>query len=333
MRLTVQLVATDSGDILWTTKFARPLAELMTLEEKLASEVAARLGVEIERIEMEKALRNSGEVTAREAIIRGDALIMGRSTTARAEGAIAEARRAVAIAPDYDAAHAALAGNLSVLLNLRGHDDPTLEQEILECVARSRALDPGSPLVLCRLAGALNSVGRHHDALALLRRAIAINPNLEVVRHTHGVTLMHLGRREEAMEEFVSMTDIAPDGMWADTNWSSRAFIHFHEGRYDEALASVRQGRRNADLLFSRLIELLSLARLGRDEEARTAMQNLRESLPEATANLIEKIVRNDFYYGPDPVRLEDNIETVRRLWVETGGDWGPRPPNLSLHP
>ena len=318
MRLTVQLVETDSGNIVWTRKFDRPLAELMALQEGLASELAARLLVEIERIEMEQALGNSGEVTAREAIIRGDALIMGRTSLARAEAAVAEARRAVALAPDYAAAHAALAGNLSVLYDLLGRDDPAFEREILDCVARSRALDPGSPLVLCRLAGALNSVGRHHDALALLRRAIAINPNLEVVRHTHGNTLMHLGRWDEAMVELDTMAGIAPEGMWEDAKWLSRAIIHFHEQRFDEALANIRRMRRNADLLLSRLVEILSLARLDRREEARAAMRSLRDSIPETTIDLVEKIVRNDFSYGPNPVRLENNVATVRELWAAT---------------
>ena len=318
MRLTVQLVETDSGNIVWTRKFDRPLAELMALQEGLASELAARLLVEIERIEMEQALGNSGEVTAREAIIRGDALIMGRTSLARAEAAVAEARRAVALAPNYAAAHAALAGNLSVLYDLLGRDDPAFEREILDCVARSRALDPGSPLVLCRLAGALNSVGRHHDALALLRRAIAINPNLEVVRHTHGNTLMHLGRWDEAMVELDTMAGIAPEGMWEDAKWLSRAIIHFHEQRFDEALANIRRMRRNADLLLSRLVEILSLARLDRREEARAAMRSLRNSIPEATIDLVEKIVRNDFSYGPNPVRLENNVATVRELWAAT---------------
>ena len=70
LRVTAQLVEAENGAILWTQKFDRPLAELAELQEELVEEVAAHLGVQIQKVEMERALKKPGDLTAWEAVMR-----------------------------------------------------------------------------------------------------------------------------------------------------------------------------------------------------------------------------------------------------------------------
>jgi TolB-like protein len=100
LRVTAQLVEADTGEILWLQKFDRPLTDLAALQEQLVTEVAGHLGVQVERVEMEKALRKPGDLTAWEAVMRSMS-VFGRLSADRLRAGITDARQAVAVAPDY----------------------------------------------------------------------------------------------------------------------------------------------------------------------------------------------------------------------------------------
>jgi tetratricopeptide (TPR) repeat protein len=321
LRVTAQLVEAEEGDILWTQKFDRPLAEIGRVQEDLVSELAAHLGVQIERAEMEHVLTKSDDKSAREAIMRSDALSMGRPTSARAEAAVAEARRAVSLAPDYAAARAALAGTLSaLLLHSRGLDDPAVEREILDNVAIARTLDPGNPLVLCRMAAALNAVGQEDEALLIAERALAINPNLDIVRATLASILLRLGRWEDALAECDAAEKIAPNGMWANALLHQRGSAYFQAGRFEEALTAAEESRRLFGLYPGQFLKVLCLAKLERWEEATAAMRHVRSTWPEMTVSFAETFVRRERMFGRSPEAAAAYAAIVRRLWDETGG-------------
>ncbi len=108
LRVTSQLVDALTGAILWTQRFDRPLVELAALQEQLILEVAAHLNTQVQRIEMERALKKPGDLTAWEAVMRAVAAV--RLTNVKNMSLCAEeARKALVIAPDYALAHAVLA--------------------------------------------------------------------------------------------------------------------------------------------------------------------------------------------------------------------------------
>uniref|UniRef100_UPI00286E5666 TIR domain-containing protein n=1 Tax=Sandarakinorhabdus sp. TaxID=1916663 RepID=UPI00286E5666 len=75
LRVTAQLVEAASGEILWTQKFDRPLADLAALQEELIEELSANLGTQFWRAEMEQALRKPGDHTAWECTMRSLAAV------------------------------------------------------------------------------------------------------------------------------------------------------------------------------------------------------------------------------------------------------------------
>ncbi len=107
LRVTAQLIEAESGAVLWTQKFDQPLAELVALQEQLVTAVAAHLHVKVRILEGERALKATGELTVHQILLRAESMFSDRLT-----GAVAEARRAVEIAPDHGLAHAVLASGL-----------------------------------------------------------------------------------------------------------------------------------------------------------------------------------------------------------------------------
>jgi TolB-like protein/methylmalonyl-CoA mutase cobalamin-binding subunit len=142
LRVTVQLVEAETGAIAWNQKFDRPLSELAELQEDLVTEVTARLGVAVQSLELERALRKPGDLSAYEAGQRAWVLVSRARPDDVALG-IAEARRAVAIAPDYGAAYGILAQGLSMAF--AGSGAPALKAEVLANVQRAVELSPKDP--------------------------------------------------------------------------------------------------------------------------------------------------------------------------------------------
>jgi TolB-like protein len=323
LRVTAQLVEAETCDILWTQKFDRPLTELSALQEDLATEVVAHLGVQVERVEMEHALKKPGNITAWEAIVRADANVL-RFTRAGTEAAVAEATRAVEIDPNYGAGYAALAAMQGRLLSYCADEDAELRCAITDNIRRARALDPSNPLVLCRIAGAYLALGQPREALPLAERAVAMNPNLEVLRMTLGEAFLFLGRWDDAISEMDAAERLAPNGFWLPTCSLWRSMAHLWAGRRDEALEAVDRSVRLMpanELLIQRVLCLANLRDLG---GARDALARLRDADPAVSWPQIENFISR-FYGGSDA--LDDHIAIMRELWDEPPSEPKSPPP------
>jgi TolB-like protein len=311
MRVTAQLIEAESGNVLWTQKFDRPLAELSALQEDLVAEVAAHLGAQVHRAEIEHALRKPGSISAWEATMRADAYI-AHGTRAGTQAAVAAARRGAEDNPDEGFAYSNLAAYQGQLLHHRGGDDPELAHEIARNIARARALDPTNPDVLDGIATALAWMRKPLEALPIVERAVAAKPNSDVSRYILGMVLLGLGRPDEAVAELDAFRRLAPNSVFADLALVFRSAAHLLAGRLDEALEAVDRALRLLPGPDALIQSALCLARQGDWDRAREPMRRLREADPEISLPVIEGMVR-DFYCGSSAV--EDYVAIVRRVW------------------
>jgi TolB-like protein len=320
LRVTAQLVEAEHGDILWTQKFDRPLAELASLQENLVTEVAVHLGVEVQRAEIEHALRKPDDITAWEAVMRAEAAL-SRQTRAGAEAAIVEARRAIQIDPAYDAAYAVLAVTQAVLLGMRGGQDAGLARELVETVSRARAFDSSDAIVLARIATSLAVLGKHQEALPIAERAVAINPNLETPHIALGHMLIVFRRWDEAIGEFRAAERLAPNGIWAFSSFALLSLAYFYAGRLEQALEANDRSLRLRPSEFALVHRMICLAMLDRWSEACDVMRSVRNSNTQMSLSLAENLVLHNIYNGSQPARVEECVVILRRLWAETGGN------------
>jgi TolB-like protein len=316
LRVTAQLVVAESGGILWTQKFDRPRAEIAALEEELVAELAAHLRMQVERAEMEHALKKPGNGSAWEALLRSTAHA-AYATRAVTEASVADAKRAVDLDPNNGVACAWLASYQGHLLHLGGGDDPELAQEIARNIARARALDPNNPEVLAGVAVALSWLRKVQEALPLAERAVSINPN-EGMPLVLGSVLVRVGRSEEAIAQLDAVVRLSPNSTFAHlaTRWRSIAYLQ--AGRIGEALAAADQALRvlpNGETLIQ---SMLCLAKSDDWDRARAALRHLRDMDPDISRAQIEHIVR-DFYCGSQAA--DDYIAIVRTLWDETSSE------------
>jgi TolB-like protein/Tfp pilus assembly protein PilF len=178
------------------------------------------------------------------------------------DGAERELRRAIALNPNYAPAHQWLG---TLLIGLARVDEGLAEAKL------ATELDPLSSRILDNYGGALRLVGRHHAALAVMDRALALQPDSAQALRSKVEILAALGRFAEA----VPLARQLPGG--SELNDETRVAVFAHAGLKAEAAALFAQ--LNPDVSDRRSL----LLALGRPEEALASFGNPASTLvPEA---------------------------------------------------
>ncbi|HSZ50830.1 MAG TPA: TIR domain-containing protein [Caulobacteraceae bacterium] len=314
LRVTTQLMEADSGAVLWTERFDRPLAQLASLQEELVLEVAHRLRAQSHRVQIERALKKPGDLTAWESVMRAIAAYRRLSPEALMLG-LQEATRAVEIAPDYGLAVALVAEARGLIYYMLSPDNPEEAERIRAQAARAIELEPDNSIVHSTASGALHCAGFLDDALEAGRRAIQLNPENEFGYLACGIACTRLDRTEEAIAYFDKEAVLAPGHplIWLSMLW--RAIAHVRAGRWDVALLVyddiLELAPDNATPQMSRAI---CCAHLGRMDKARADFALARKLEP-ATSVAVWELRHGRAYIGSP--RRDEFISQFRELWSE----------------
>jgi TolB-like protein len=312
LRVATQLLEAATGEIVWTGKFDRPLAELAELQEELVTDIAASLDAQVYSLEMERALKKPGDITAWEAVARCIAAYRKWDTAAQAE-AIKEARRAVAIAPDYASGHAMLAVALGTHY-LLSPDDPEEVQRIRTIAEYALALAPDDALVLSFVGNALCWIGYPEEGERHTGRAVRKAPGSGLMHLYHGIACGMLNRPEEALSHLKTAERLSPGWhlMWVVKEWQSRALQAL--GRWAEADAALVECiRLNPTHGGNQVHKALLCVQLGRDAEARRHIETARQLGFDLTP--AELFWRRTASNSP---RLDADIATISALYAGT---------------
>ena len=313
LRVTTQLLEAATGEILWTAKFDRPLTELADLQEDLVTEVAASLDAQIYSLEIARALKKPNDHTAWEAVTRAMSAYRKFDADA-AQRAVEEARRAVAIAPDYGPAQAMLAMSLGSAYANANRDDPAEVQRIRVIAERALALAPDDATVLGYVGFALGQIGHLEEGVRHTERAVRKAPGSGLLQYCHSYVVLLLNRWEEALSLSTLAERLMPGSplMWAVKANQCIAFSDL--GRWAEAdAASEESVSLNPAWGQAYFNKARCALRLGRDAEARRHIEMARRlgwELPQA-----ELMYRRAF---PKSQMLESDLAGLRAICAET---------------
>jgi TolB-like protein/Tfp pilus assembly protein PilF len=173
----------------------------------------------------------------------------------------ADARQALALAPDLAQAHLALAfvsklGNLDFMQASEEYD-------------RALALAPGNAEVL-RISGAFAAQMGHFDAaLAAIRRAVVLDPLARGSHRTLGQALYVARRYEEALAAFAEIFSLDPD---TKLTYAQRGLAYYGIGDLESARASCET---KPDQWQSQLCLAVTYDKLGRHADAEAELSKL----------------------------------------------------------
>jgi tetratricopeptide (TPR) repeat protein len=315
LRVTAQLVEATSGAILWTQKFDRPLIELAALQEQLIEEVAAHLGTQFFRLEMEQALKKPSDLTAWECVMRGMAALRQFSGE-KIFRAIEETKQALAIAPDYGLAHALHASASAMAYIYLSPDDPDEVRRIRHHIDRALSCDGENAAVFAHVACALGYSGQAPEALSRAKRAIEINPGYGYAHFIAVINSVMLGLPEAALAHFADFCRVEPNSPYQHYAWNWASGAYGLMGDLAAAEAAVdRSIALSPEDSYHHLNKASVVSQLGRTSEAHELVREVRRREPTATLELWELRSRRTL---PAGLALDASLATLRALWLAT---------------
>jgi TolB-like protein/Tfp pilus assembly protein PilF len=236
-----------------------------------------------------------------------DNFARGPAVHASIEKSQADARRAVALAPDLGEGHLALADTLKRSLDFT---------RVSEEYERALALAPGSARVLEAYGLFAAAMGRDDAGIAAVRRAVALDPLNPGTHESLGEALMHAGRFGEAVAAFTDAKALAPDDVWIGAKLGG---AYYGSGDFERA-REVCEALKGEN--FNKLFCLAcTYHKLGRRADAESMLAKLRAS-PGEEAPVLYAIIYAEW---GETDRALDWLETAVRnhdpylVFVKTG--------------
>ncbi len=312
VRVTAQLVDTASGNHLWAERYDRDLEDIFAVQDEVVETIAKNLGMSLRDATMVQArTRPASNLTAYDHLLRGRSAWWG----GRQNEAFGHLEQALAVDPDYAAAHAWLAlqytyDGFSPTRGLTIEEHAKRAWEHAEAALR---LDERDAFVHMAVSMAFSfTLGgdrargfRHSDA------AVALNPHDFEIMYCRAYVLARSGRCAEALEWLDKARRLSPVTPYLISEGYSD--IYMQMGEYEKAL-EVIGGQSN--LMKKMYIHVAWLnARLGRMDEAAswiTEFERVRPAEFDTRAHL--RLVADVF---PNRGSYEDYVELLRQAGLE----------------
>lgn len=240
VRITVQLIDAATDRHIWAERYDRELEDIFAIQDEVAASIVSTLPGRLEAAAQERAIRKPTDNMAAYECVLAAKVLHHRSNRADNERAQALINRAIALDPNYAHAHAWRACILGQcwVYDWCANRESTWDAIVQE-LERALSLDDHDADVHRILAGVNINRGDHDKALYHQERALALNPNYDLVVVQHGELLTWLGRPDEGIEWIRKAMRLNPHH--PERFWNHLGRAQFVARRYREAIDSFRR--------------------------------------------------------------------------------------------
>ena len=312
VRISGQLIDALTGNHIWAERFDRELTDIFALQDEITTSVTAAIEPKLLAAEgMRAETRPLADLNAWDTVARALSHFW-KLTAAESETAVTMLKQAVQQFPRYPPAHSMFAFALLV----SGHvgwrptgKDAELAAKHSRIASELDDSDPWAHLAL----GYLAFVGRKTDeAVGCFRTALNLNPNFAAAHGFVGWALAFDGRSDEAIGHLQKAIRMSPRDPLNGFFLAGLSASHYLAGRYTEAVEWARQAAQiRGGILGAHRILCASLAQAGLIEEAKAAMNHLRQLQPGISIDWITQSVP----YTPEP--MAHFLEGMRKAGLQ----------------
>ena len=321
IRVTAQLIEAETGKHEWAESYNRPWAEFFEIESELAGGLARALGTELSRVEGARALQADVETLDAWGLNqRAWKIVSGANNMLEGipEGLVLW-RRALALDPDPALAariHTSIVLTTATLVEVNWSEDPEADEALAWSHARKAlALGPGDPEVLTGWGTVQNIFGDPQEAVAVLQRALELNPVHSGALTILPQALLRVGRPRDAIQLIEKQMRLDPKRPLIWINELFLSIAHLQLEQYEEAEGAARRaiwGNESSPLLWFNLAVVL--AAQSRVDESTEAAVNAHKAGPDYTlANFEQFYVR----FFPDEGQAKQVMDWVSQAWIE----------------
>ncbi len=287
VRIAGQLVDAVTGTHVWADRFDGALDDIFDLQDRVTASVVGIIEPKLRHAEIERVRRKpTDSLDAYDLYLR--ALAQFRGSYEGNLEALKLLHRAIEIDPHYAAPYG-LAAWCYLFQRIRGWvppSDPALAEGIrMAKVAASLGHEDPETLWMAGMALAQLS-GDLEGGIALIDRALALNPNSANAWRVSGLMRAYLGDTELAIAHLERSARLSPLDFFAYL-WSvGFAFAHFMAGRYEEASAWCDKTLYEArDFPVALRMKAATCGLLGRLDEGRIWVERLLAVNPGTTVS------------------------------------------------
>jgi adenylate cyclase len=239
VRITVQLIDARTDRHIWAERYDRELADIFAMQDEVTASIVATVSGRVEAATVERVQRNpTNNMRAYEYLLAAKVLHHRSKAEDNAEAQKMVAK-AIELDPNYAHAHAwrgCIVGQSWVYNWCPDRD--TAWNTIVEELGTALNLDDNDSDVHRILAAINLSRGDHDAAQYHQERALALNPNNDLIVVQHGEYMTWIGRPEEGIEwirKAMRLNPHHPERFW---NHLGRAY--FVARKYPEAIEAFR---------------------------------------------------------------------------------------------
>lgn len=286
LRIAAHLVEAADGTQIWGASFDGTHADVFAFQDQITETVATQIAPMIEVAEIGRSRRERPtSLAAYDLYLRAMSLLYAETSQANAQ-AIGLLDQAVALEPDnavyLSRASWALEHRITMGWTAHGPDDRT---RCLDLAERGLAHAHGDARVMAHCAMSLLHLGQGRDrAMAILDRAISLNPNNALALLAAAVASLHIGSLDDAIGLFRRVIALSPGDPMLYIAYSGMGHAELAQGDPALALALATQSMAlNPD--FDAMLWVMAAAQvqLGRIVEARDTVARLLILSPTAT--------------------------------------------------
>jgi TolB-like protein/DNA-binding winged helix-turn-helix (wHTH) protein len=303
LRVSAQLVDMQ-GRVLWSARHEEPAADVFALQDRLVREIAFALAIRVTEFEQRRvAAKSPASLDAYDYVLRARPALQ-RPTRAAVAEARELLRRALAIDPEYGAAHAALGETFHAAVSMGWAENPDdYWQRVTKHANDALQVDADNVRARVLLGRMHMAYNRYTEAERQIDRAVNINPNDADALAGRGNVLVWLGRTDEAIETLKLAQRIDPELNAFDG--FALCLAYYLKERYADAIEQcVLNLRKTPDARFNLALLAAAYAQAGRAVDAERTVASLRVSDPTFDA----RSFGNKFHNPADLARLRTGL-------------------------
>lgn len=306
IRISAQLVETESGRHLWSDRFDRVLDEIFSLQDEITLRIATELQVKLTEGEQARLrYTTTRNVDAWDYWMKGLGAFRERSR----EGVLSARRmweRSVELDPQA-AGIIAMLGLTYWMEALEGWSDSREKSLTLALESAHKAMSLNDTAYEAQaVIGLCHLLERNHaKAIAACRRSVTDGPNCADTLASLAWVLDSASQYDEAIsciEKAIRFNPIRP--IWY--GWILCHALRM-SGRNEQALSAILEYRER-DSAFGHIDLVIIYGKLGRDEDARAEVNALLKLEPEFSLSRRAKAL-----YYVDPAQLDHDAKWLRK--------------------
>ena len=266
LKLSLELVDTQTQNVIWSEQYDRKQSDLVSLQREIAKDVSTKLKARLSGADEANVTKTStANPEAYQAYLKGR-YYWNRRTAENINKAIAQFKFATDRDPNYALALVGLADCYLVLNEYAGTPTSETLPQAKVYAERALAIDPQLAEPHATLASLNEYMGHLGEAEKEFKKAIELNPTYATAYHWYSIFLKDVGRNDEAAAIIKRAQEIDPLSSVIGVNVSRMYQLqNNHEASIQNALKIIE-----LDPNFGPAYQYLGLSylRLGRNADA-----------------------------------------------------------------